>query len=97
MQLKVYDQVSNIERTVTKKAYDIINRGRKQRYKLLSYVDDDGNSIEQPAEIHSGQAEPQKKTELKSEAVAPAAVEVPEGITVIRKKPGPKPKQHAQE
>lgn len=98
MQLKVYDTVSKIERTVTKKAYDIINRGKKRRYQILETLDDQGNIIEvpQPTEIQTIE----KKTEPENPVVAPVVdepvVELPteEGVHIIRqpKKRGPKPK-----
>lgn len=95
--LKVYDNTSKHERTVTQKAFDIITKNRRNpRYKFLSYVDESGQQIEGDA------PEPEKKTQVSPElsqekSVAPAADELTEGITIIRKKPGPKPKVNAQE
>lgn len=64
MQIKVYDTVSKHERTVTKKAFDIINRARRKqpRYQVLEYLDDEGNTIDSP-EI----TQPTKIVEKKSE------------------------------
>lgn len=113
MQVKVWDNVSNIERTVTQKAFDIIVKNkRKPRYEIKSYIDDDGNEVQHQAQ---SVAAPEKKTEHRSEVVQAVADShtansgetfvfpgnvvhtgaIQEGITVIRKKPGPKPKSHA--
>lgn len=70
MQVKVRDRKTLVERTVTKKAYEII----PHRYDFLGYVDEDGNPIE------NGQAPQlktvQKKTEAKSAVHAEAKIEV---------------------
>lgn len=99
MQYKVYDVVSKIERTVMKKAYDIINKGKKRRYEILETLDDQGNVINAPEQITHVI---EKKTEPESPVVVPAGDdktveaivngEPNEGIHIVRKKPGPKPK-----
>lgn len=70
MQVKVRDRKTLVERTVTKKAYEII----PHRYDFLGYVDEDGNPIE------NGQAPQiktvQKKTQEKSAVTAEAKIEV---------------------
>lgn len=70
MQVKVRDRKTGNERTVTKKAYEII----PHRYDFLGYVDEDGNPIE------NGQAPQiktvQKKTQEKSAVPAEAKIEV---------------------
>lgn len=104
--LKVYDNTSKIERQVTQKAFDIINKNKRNpRYKFLEYVDEDGKSLVDQADAPVVETT-QKKTEVK-EAADPVEVErldpvgpgasLPEGVTIIRKKPGPKPKKNAQE
>lgn len=74
MQVKVYDTVSKHERTVTKKAFDIINRARRKqpRYQVLEYLDDEGNSVNAP---QTTQIIEKKKEE---EVVAPAVGNVTE-------------------
>lgn len=99
--LKVYDNISKLERQVTQKAFDIINKNKRNpRYKFLSYVDENGEELQEQAAAPQAETV-QKKTEP-VEVAAPAEVEpkpeeVKEGITIIRKKPGPKPKKNAQE
>lgn len=70
MQVKVRDRKTGNERTVTKKAYEII----PHRYDFLGYVDEDGNPIE------NGQAPQlktvQKKTQEKSAEPVAAKIEV---------------------
>lgn len=103
--LKVYDSISKIERQVTQKAYEIITKNKRNpRYKFLAYVDETGQEIGGEAPVLEKKTEPltEPSSPAKSaEAVADKqAVETEspaEGITVIRKKPGPKSKQNAKE
>lgn len=104
--LRVFDQVSQIERTVTQKAYNIINK-RKPRYKILAYVDENGNEIDQSAiassvtdQIAEKKSQQITEPEKSAEPVVGDSVpnSIPEGVTVVRRKPGPKPKiKDAQE
>jgi hypothetical protein len=70
MQLRVYDTVSKHERTVTKKAFDIINRARRKqpRYQVLEYLDDEGNPTDAPQTV-------QIVEKKKEDVVAPAVDE----------------------
>ena len=71
----------------------IINKNKRNpRYQFVSYLDESGQAIEgevpQTLEKKT-EVSPEPQPEKSAEAVA---AEVNEGITVIRKKPGPKPK-----
>ena len=90
--LKVFDNVSNIERTVTQKAFDIITKNKRNpRYKFIEYVDEIGQPVNGMAPVQTVE----KKTEPEKSVEAAAGETVAEGVTVIRKKPGPKPKANA--
>jgi DNA-directed RNA polymerase specialized sigma24 family protein len=97
--LKVFDQISNLERTVTQKAYDIINKNKRiPRYKLLAYIDEDGEVTE--AAVPVQQVAVEKKVEQVEKVVEPVAAKKEivtktpaEGVTVIRKS---KPKTNAK-
>lgn len=75
MQVKVRDKKTQIERTVTKKAYEII----PHRYEFLGYVDDDGNETSGDAPV----TRVQKKTEPKSVAPAVSKIEVRLPLTQV--------------
>lgn len=81
-QLKVFDQISKIERTVTQKAYDIIVKNKRNpRYKLLAYVGEDGTPLDMPLEPEQVlPLEKKVETELKS------AEPVVNKITLVRSK-----------
>lgn len=69
MDVKVRDRKTNLERTVTKKAYEII----PHRYDFLGYLDDNGNVIEgQAPQVRTIQ----KKTQEKSVEPVAAKIEV---------------------
>lgn len=73
MYVKVRDKKTQNERTVTKKAYEII----PHRYEFLGYVDDDGNETSGDAPV----TRVQKKTEPKSVVAAVSKIEVRQPLT----------------
>jgi hypothetical protein len=113
--LRVHDNISNIERTVTQKAYDIITKNKRNpRYKFLAYVDEAGQEISGDAPVLEKKTQASPSPEKSAAPVegetattnSSGTTTLPEpethtgsqeGITVIRKKPGPKPKQNAKD
>lgn len=90
--VQVRDKKSGLERQVTKYAYQLIPK----RYELLS------------ESVQNFTVPQQKKSEkvvapAENDAPPPPSIEpvgetqAPEGITVVRKKPGPKPKTNAKD
>lgn len=67
-QVRVRDNVTQVERTVQLKAYNLI----KNRYTPLAFLDKDGNEVGTPG------AEPSKKVSGKKKVVEPVANELPQ-------------------
>lgn len=96
--VEVYDLKSKINRTVTRAAYKIIG---PRRYQLLneqveapqSTVQKKSVPVAAPAEVKPEQT-PSENVEETQPTVQETSVEaLQEGVSVVRRKPGPKPKQ----
>ena len=91
--VKVWDKKRKLERTVTKAAYKIL---AGKTYDLLE------GDVEDPTPAQKKREEDVKPVADEAQEVTSTAAEInpvvdvqTEGIKVIRKKPGPKPKNNA--